>query len=191
MHIALVIPEDLEIVKVEPTIKGTHVFISDNKLNITWMDSTLQGVQVQKGTPLISIKAIAKKPHRDINTYSLRMKETSHFINSKGDVVSGLKLSLPVLNVSFVDNLDCSAYPNPFISSATIEFILPRDGQAIVTLFDQAGRQVMEIENAFLSSGKNQVKFDGTRLLPGIYHYSVRMNNMNQAYATGTIIKSK
>lgn len=191
MHLSLTIPEGLDIVKVEPAINGAHVFMNGNKLNITWMDSTMQGVRLQEGSPLISIKAIATNPHRDINTYSLKMKEESHLMNTRGEVVNGLKLNLPVLNVSFVDDINCTAYPNPFTGSATIEFNLPSDGQVTVTLFDQAGKQVMEIDNGFQSAGKNQVKFDGTRLLPGVYHYSVRMNNLNQAYTTGTIIKSK
>ena len=128
---------------------------------------------------------------REPKSYSLNLKEASHFINQEGQLIEGLKLTLPVLNVHNNKPINCSAYPNPFNSTTNIEFTIPEDGQIFIALYDQAGRQVKQVENGFYTAGKHSVKINGTELYPGIYHYMVSLPDKGQNVTTGTIIKSK
>jgi hypothetical protein len=191
MQLVFSIPDELEVTGIESAIPEANVFISGNRLNITWIDETMNGVEIIAGTPLLVISTRSNSNSREMKSYSLNLKDESHFINSNGDLIEGLKLTLPTLNVHTMDNLDCSAFPNPFSNAATIEFTLPEEGTVIIALFDQAGRQVQEVANRNFSAGQHQVTVDGTRLLPGIYHYTTSLEDGRQNFSVGTIIKSK
>ena len=191
MHLVFDIPEGLEITNVKSAIPSANIYNSGNRLSVTWIDQNRNGVEISNGTPLVMINAQVNRISRNDQSFGIYLKDQSHVIDGEGNIIQGLKLSMPVLNVHFIDQITCSAYPNPFSTSATIEFSQPEDGQIIISLFDQAGRQVQEIANTYFQAGQHQVKVDGTRLFPGIYHYSVRMEGSDQNFVVGTIIKSK
>jgi hypothetical protein len=191
MHLVFTIPQDLEVINIESVIPDATVFQSGNHVNITWIDETMKGILIGEGTSIVTISTRARTISRDPRTYSLSLKEDSHFINSEGQIVEGLKLVLPTLNVQMIDKINCEAYPNPFSNNASIEFTLPEGGQVLISLFDQAGRQVQQLANGFFPAGKHNVKIDGSRLFPGVYHYTASLLNSCQNISTGTIIKSK
>jgi SdrD B-like domain/Secretion system C-terminal sorting domain len=191
MQLIFSIPEELEVTNIECAIPEATMFISDNRLRVTWIDETMNGIELSAGTPLLVISTKSNSTSREMKSYSLNLKEDSHFIDPEGQLVEGLKLSLPTLNVRTMDNLTCSVYPNPFSNAATIEFTLPEESTVVIALYDQAGRRVQEIANKTFAAGLNKVQVDGTRLLPGIYHYTASLENGRQNFSVGTIIKSK
>ncbi|MBE0643200.1 MAG: T9SS type A sorting domain-containing protein [Bacteroidetes bacterium] len=67
-------------------------------------------------------------------------------------------------------------YPNPFGSgigsggaSTTIRFETPRNGHALLAVFDMLGRRVATLVDQVLPSGSHSVRFDGTALRAGTY----------------------
>ena len=132
-----------------------------------------------------------KNRSREPKSYSLILKDASHFIDTEGQLIEGLRFTLPVLNVHSLQAMNCSAYPNPFRINTTIEFNIPEDAQMLIALYDQAGRQVKQVANEFYTAGEHSVIIDGTDLFPGIYHYTARLSDNGQNVTTGTIIKSK
>jgi hypothetical protein len=50
-----------------------------------------------------------------------------------------------------------SVLPNPVTNEATINFILPQDGNATLTLLDVAGREVSQLASAFFHEGNNTI----------------------------------
>jgi hypothetical protein len=191
MHLAFSIPEDLEVINAECAVESAAVFISGDRLNVTWMDENMKGTLINEGASLLKINARMKNVSREQKNYSLILKDASHFIDKDGQLIEGLKLSMPTLNVQGSRTINCSAYPNPFSNNTTIEFTIPVEGQVLIGIYDQAGRQVKQVENGFFSSGKHSIKIDGTDLYPGIYHYTARLSGNGQNVTTGTIIKSK
>ena len=72
------------------------------------------------------------------------------------------------------NSLGVSVYPNPCCGSATVSFFLAEPGNALVDIFDMAGRNVATLNNSFLNRGINSVQWNGTnenggRISPGIY----------------------
>lgn len=70
--------------------------------------------------------------------------------------------------------LTLKCYPNPFTSSATIEFNLPEKGSASFTLFDLTGRKIRETESEF-NEGANQIYLNNLEYLKaGVYLGSLK-----------------
>ena len=191
MHLVIRIPDDLNVISVESPVSAASIFISEGEIRVTWIDRTRQGFEITEGTPLLVIRTKATRLSRNGNSYGLKLGDESHFIDINGELIQGVSLILPTINVKLQKDLAVSAYPNPFLNFSTLDFLLPQDGLVIIALFDQSGRQVMEMENGIRSAGSHQVIIDGAALLPGIYHYSISFSGSDQYINTGTIIKSK
>ena len=52
-------------------------------------------------------------------------------------------------------------YPNPFNPRTTIDFVLDRDAQASIRVFDVQGRMVRTLIDSYLSAGRRSVAWDG------------------------------
>jgi hypothetical protein len=191
MHLEIGIPEDLIVTGVDCVVPAANISLSEDHITVTWLDKESQGFEMSEGSPLLLISTKATKLSRDGGNYSLKLDDDSHFIDSKGDLVHGVSLNLPTISLNLQNEFTQSVYPNPFISHTTFEYQVPQEGQVIILLFDQTGREVMEVENNYVSAGTHQVKFDGSALLPGIYYYQVRYSGNEQGISTGTMIKSK
>jgi hypothetical protein len=191
MHLVISIPDGLEVVNVKTPVSGALINIKDNKIKVTWLDETLQGFEITESNPLLVISAKATASSPDEQSYRLILGDESHFINTAGERISGVSLILPTINLNLQEELTYSAYPNPFLDYATLDYQLPEDGHVIIALYDQSGRQVQEIENGVLAAGSHQDKIDGSSLLSGTYYYSLRYSGTSQIVKTGTILKSK
>ena len=63
-----------------------------------------------------------------------------------------------------------SNYPNPFNPSTTIDFTVPRDGRAVVKVFDMLGKEVATVFNDAAVPGKQYaVPFNASALASGVY----------------------
>jgi uncharacterized protein (DUF2141 family) len=191
MHLVLNIPEGLSVIKVESAIPEANVSVINNQVRVTWMDETRKGFEIVNGMPLLNITTKSTSVSRDGNNYSLRLGSESHFINAEGELISGITLVLPTINISNVKDMEVSVYPNPFTENTNINYVLREDGKVAISLFDQAGKKVKEIINGDNSAGNHEVKIEGTDLMPGIYHYCIIYTGSDQLINTGTIIKSK
>jgi hypothetical protein len=52
-------------------------------------------------------------------------------------------------------------YPNPFNPRTTVEFVLDRDAQASIRVFDAQGRLVRTLVDSYLAAGRRSVTWDG------------------------------
>jgi hypothetical protein len=191
MHLVIKIPEGLKVLNVESPVSAANISIFNDQVRVTWIDEARQAFEIMNGMPLLVITTEATAVSRDENNYSLKLSDESHFINTDGELISGVNLVLPTIIISKIKDLAATVYPNPFIEYTNLNFQLPGDGNVIISLFDQSGRQVQKIINGNASAGSNQVKIDGADLIPGMYHYSIMYSGSNQQINNGTIIKSK
>ncbi|MCE1164778.1 MAG: T9SS type A sorting domain-containing protein [Bacteroidetes bacterium] len=67
-------------------------------------------------------------------------------------------------------------YPNPFNPSTQINYALPKDGFAKITVFDILGREVRTLVSEFKKAGYYSVEFDGSSLSSGFYFYKLESN---------------
>ncbi len=73
-------------------------------------------------------------------------------------------------------------YPNPFNPSTTIEFQVPRSGNAEIRIFNLAGQLVKTLVTTFAGSGTHKVVWDGKNnsghtVATGAYVYQVSFEN--------------
>ena len=61
------------------------------------------------------------------------------------------------------------AYPNPFNSSTTISFVLPKTDRLLLTVYSVTGQKVETLADGIAEAGTHRVMFDGTGLSSGIY----------------------
>ena len=88
---------------------------------------------------------------------------------------------------SFISRqLSVVCYPNPFSTTATIEYELSKPGTANITIFNHLGQEIERIVQEDYQSGKKQFIWDATGLPSGIYFIHVRAG---QEMATRKIVK--
>ena len=68
-------------------------------------------------------------------------------------------------------------YPNPFNDATTIGFYLSKDSQVRIQLVDISGRFISTIADNNFKTGQNEVVFEKGNLLPGIYFYTIQVDN--------------
>jgi hypothetical protein len=72
------------------------------------------------------------------------------------------------------DEIAFSAYPNPFASTATIEFELTNATQVSVEVFDINGKKVADLFTGVVDAGNSyRVQLQGDKLQSGIYIYRI------------------
>jgi len=74
-----------------------------------------------------------------------------------------------------------TAYPNPFTDKTTIAFSVPKDGRAVIKIYDALGKEIGILFDSMAKSGEiYKVDFDGARFAEGMYFYSITSDDMNQ-----------
>jgi len=71
-------------------------------------------------------------------------------------------------------------YPNPFNPETTIEFILPRNEFARLTIYNTLGEKVTEIASGNFSAGKNHVTWNAGNISGGIYFYRIETDTFSK-----------
>ena len=66
-------------------------------------------------------------------------------------------------------------YPNPFNPKTTIRFDVKARVRAVLKIYDILGRQVKILVNTFYDAGQQEVVFDATRFVSGLYFYKIEM----------------
>jgi len=69
-----------------------------------------------------------------------------------------------------------TADPNPFTSSTTIRYDVPREGFVNLTVYDMAGRKVATLVSGLQQAGAHQAHLDGRNLASGVYLYRLEAN---------------
>ncbi|MCI0472800.1 MAG: T9SS type A sorting domain-containing protein, partial [Ignavibacteria bacterium] len=68
-------------------------------------------------------------------------------------------------------------YPNPFNPETNIKFALPKNGKALLTVYDITGREIAVLVNGFLNAGTYEYNFSAKSLTSGIYIYRLIAND--------------
>ncbi len=67
--------------------------------------------------------------------------------------------------------------PNPFNLTTRIDYLLNKEGQISLEFFDFSGKKIRNQELGYLDKGLHTYNFSVSRLKPGIYLYSLKINN--------------
>lgn len=115
---------------------------------------------------------------RNLSTgnYQYRLKQIDfngnfEYYNLEGNVLIGLPSAFRL----------SQNYPNPFNPSTTVDFDLPADGVATLSIYDMNGREVAVLLNEFRTAGYHTLAVNAAGLSSGIYVYTLRSNGLSES----------
>lgn len=68
-------------------------------------------------------------------------------------------------------------YPNPFNPTTTIKYDIPEQSKVVLKVYNILGQEVATLVNEEHKAGRDEVKFDGSRLSSGVYFYRLQVGN--------------
>ena len=72
-------------------------------------------------------------------------------------------------------------YPNPFATSTTISYALPRQTAVHIAVYDLMGRLVLRIDEEMKAPGMHHVTWDASNMAPGVYWYRIQAGELIQS----------
>jgi hypothetical protein len=96
---------------------------------------------------------------------------------------ASMKLSSSNIGVKEVPNSFSlgDAFPNPSSQDVTIAFDLKSNNNVSIKLVNLVGQEVMNIANDNFSAGANEVKFNVSNLIGGVYFYTMTVDGVSQS----------
>lgn len=138
------------------------------------VDST-NGYNYPPGETQIQMKFYPDPHHNAIAYMHVRAHLTSgtseHYEQTFGAIIGPIGVKqISSLVEGFQLNQN---YPNPFNPTTKIAFSIPKSEIVIVKVYDNAGREIEELLNQYLSSGKYELEFKADMLSSGVYYYKI------------------
>jgi len=94
----------------------------------------------------------------------------SNWVNSEKITYTYLLTGIEQLTAYSLSN----NYPNPFNTSTTIKYSVPKIEFVTLKVYDVLGNEITTIVNKEYSAGNYEVEFDATSLSSGIYFYRIQ-----------------
>ncbi len=115
---------------------------------------------------------------RNLNTgsYQYRLKQIDfngnfEYYNLEGNILIGVPSELRL----------SQNYPNPFNPTTKIDFDLPFDGIATLSVYDLSGKEVAVLLNEFKPAGYHTLSVNASELSSGIYIYTLKANGYSES----------
>lgn len=70
-------------------------------------------------------------------------------------------------------------YPNPASEGVTLEYELGFSGNLVIEVLDMKGKTLVHLRSGYESEGMHSLEWDASELVPGIYHYRIRLIREN------------
>lgn len=162
----------------------------DNKAIITWQTATEtnnQGFEVQRKTESSEFAAIAYIDGHGTTTEKQEYIYTDKNLN-QGKYFYRLKqldfdgqykyTETLEVDIQLLDKFNLKQnYPNPWNPTTTIEYVLPENTNAKITVLNALGQEIMLLVNEEQEKGVHQLTLDGSKLASGIYFYRINTGN--------------
>jgi hypothetical protein len=171
-------------VVLNPALGGELVFKQEGKmLNIAWF--SLDAPYAQAGSMLFEIVA---SPARNAESV-FHLGNVLEVSDPDANVIKEARLAMPrMLNGGA--NVQVSTYPNPFTQESVIEYVLPERGEVVLEVFNVYGAVVARMSSKTQEAGVHQFTVDGSQLVPGTYHYTLRFDDGSRASSvSGKLVK--
>jgi hypothetical protein len=86
------------------------------------------------------------------------------------------------------NQLKLSTYPNPFVSSTTIQYVLPSDGKVIIKMYDISGKEVAALVNSNRKAGLYKVNLSRGNIPSGTYYARITLLSGNYMSQTQKLL---
>ncbi|WP_294677071.1 T9SS type A sorting domain-containing protein [uncultured Fluviicola sp.] len=78
---------------------------------------------------------------------------------------------------TYAFNPEISIYPNPMIQSAAVTYFLPKESEVRVDIYNLSGAHIQTIIETQQNKGRNEIKFDASKLASGVYVLVIQSGN--------------
>ena len=78
------------------------------------------------------------------------------------------------------ENMEVTAYPNPFTSAVQFNYTVKEAGNVNITVFDQSGKMVQLVADAYQEAGTYETRFEAEQLPAGIYYGRIQAGGTMQ-----------
>jgi len=153
---------------------------SNGLLKIGWAD--LSPIYFNENEVLLHIQFKAKDLTSMNSSIMLELYEYCEIADADATAYENIILSVPVmetlttsLNTMHENGFSCMNVPNPFTKNTEIIFTLQEDAQVVLTVLDTRGETIARLINDKLKAGVHKIPFNGSKLVPGIYFYSIEI----------------
>ena len=185
MGLVIAYPENqITINDVESQLGETNMSIENGMIRISWVNQMFGTTGIDPNQPILTVKGSTTDKY-DGSEIIFNLSPTSHFCDTKGEQIS-TRYTLPRLTAA-ESHLGAN-YPNPFVESTHIDYILPSDGKVSINLFNQQGQLIKTLVNEFQSTGSHSIQFNSDGLQPGIYLYNLTTEGTNRINETKRMI---
>ncbi len=185
MGLEIFYPESLvEISNLSGQVNATITRTGNGKLRISWISQNGLEAQLNPDKPVVVLEGTTTEIYKG-EEIRFNIGNASHFSNAAGEELE-TRYSLPVLKNS-VNYLGVN-YPNPFLSTTHIDYVIPSDGRATLSLYNTEGKLVRVIADSYMKAGIYSVKVDARDLQPGIYFYSLKTDGDSPVIETKRMI---
>lgn len=117
---------------------------------------------------------IATPPGSYANAFDFYIKEVIYMVGGTTAKLGQSTTTNGMLPVRSSDNNLITAYPNPFSSTATLEFDLPDAKNVSISIVDVTGRTVRNIPARNIQTRKSKITIDLSELNNGIYFCKIK-----------------
>ncbi|MEP7145679.1 MAG: choice-of-anchor J domain-containing protein [bacterium] len=128
------------------------------------------------GNGTVTTQKIYSFIDRGLNTgkYNYRLKQIDFdgnfkYFNLSNEVVIGIPNRYEL----------SQNYPNPFNPTTVINYQLPKDGNVSISVFDNSGKEIMNLVNGFKTAGYYTINLNASSLSSGIYYYKLSFDNFS------------
>jgi hypothetical protein len=170
----------------------------------TWIDLlVLSANQLSSGSGGVQSSAFVPTPQQwktvELSTYPSSAGPWSSLVNNphvtvrfmftQGTSGAGNNFWLDAINIpsevgisEFKNEIGLRVFPNPSEDKVTVEFNLPGDSKVKANLTDLAGRQLMQVSDAIMSSGNHSFSVnENGALAQGVYLLNVEVNGVKMS----------
>ena len=167
----IIIPESSE--------DGFWSYYDGVNLHLAWYN--VYGIDLNANDNLISLRLTAK----DVEWYNgidgIEINSRAELSDEVGNPYTGVELVMPKLMIANTSSSpEISAFPNPANQNISFNYYIPSNGNVIIKIFDNIGKEVAQPVNEFQSQDSHQINFDLSTLSSGMYSYSFSFNGFNK-----------
>ena len=88
--------------------------------------------------------------------------------------------STQLRSANTAENMEVTAYPNPFTSAVQFNYTVKEAGNVNITVFDQSGKMVQLVADAYQEAGTYETRFEAAQLPAGIYYGRIQAGGTMQ-----------
>ncbi len=169
--------ESVEIVGLNTDLPNAMVNQHQNKISMAW--SSLNPLNISDSEPLLSIRMKLLKD--ELIEPILNLGASTELADARANIHDQVSfIYSDVRIIAYGDLLLEQNFPNPFTTSTTIQYTIPKSGRVSLEIHNNMGQLIESLINQTMEVGSYSLDFNRGHLAPGIYQYTLMLETENQ-----------